>query len=129
MKKTLLFVAFILLLSGCANKWAVMRDANRVAMNQVEIGMTKTDVVRIMGNHSVYGPAVGTYQNPYKRETLKGDNGKTYDVLYYYTQEIGRKSIESGLTPVVFLSGKVEGIGWNYLDSVGGNITATLKRR
>ena len=50
-------------------------------------------------------------------------------MLYYYTQEIGRKSIESGLTPVVFLSGKVEGIGWNYLDSVGGNITATLKRR
>jgi hypothetical protein len=123
------FLCFLTLIAGCANEFAVMRDANRQAMNRVELGMSKVQVENIMGVRLAQDPQVGRYENPYKREMVKGLDGNTYDVLYYYTQQIGDKPIESGLTPVVFLGGKVVGIGWGYLDSAVGNSTSTIRRR
>lgn len=132
-KMNLLKVAFlssILLITGCANPFAVMRDANRVAINKIDVGMSKTQVQNIMGNISAQHPSVGKWENPYKREIVSGTNGNSYEVLYYYTQEIGDyQPIESGLTPVVFKNGNVVGIGWGYLDSVSGNSTTTIRRR
>jgi hypothetical protein len=127
--RSLLFVSLIFSLVGCANQFAVMRDANRQAMNKVELGMSKNKVETVMGNRSAEDMFEGRYENPYKRETVKGVDGNTYDVMYYYTQQIGNKPIESGLTPVVFLGEKVVGIGWGYLDGVSGNSTSTIRRR
>ena len=124
-----LALALIFLLVGCANPFAEMRDANRAAINRVELGMSKAQVESTMGQRIAQDPREGRYENPYKRETLKGVDGVSYDVLYYYTQQIGDKPIETGLTPVVFASGKVVGIGWGFLDGVAGNATSTIRRR
>ena len=126
--KILLSLAIATLL-GCANQFAVMRDANRAALVKVDVGMSKPEVLAIMGQGFAEDRFEGRYDNPFKRETLKGIDGKNYDVLYYYTQQIGDKPIESGLTPIVFDSGRVSGIGWSYLDTIVGNSSTTTIRR
>ena len=112
---------------GC-NPYAVMRDANRAALNQIEIGMTKSQVEDTMGQSSAYGVG-GHYENPYKREIIRGTDGQSYDVLYYYTQQIGARPIETGLMPIVLSEGRVVGIGWSFLDSITGASTTTIRQR
>lgn len=128
--KKIAILLFALLLTACVNtQFAEMRDGNRSALTKVDIGMSKTQVISVMGERTATEPASGTYTNPFKRETLKGADGKSYDVLFYYTQQIGDNPIETGLTPIAFLDNKVVGIGWGYLDAVSGNSTSTIRRR
>ena len=105
-----------------------MRDNNRMALNNVEIGMPRSQVEQIMGQQTADAGS-GKFENPYKREIIRGSDGRSYDVLYYYTHEIGYQPIESGLTPVVFFDRKVTGIGWGYLDGLTGYSTTTIRRR
>jgi hypothetical protein len=105
-----------------------MRDGNRAALAKVEIGMTKSQVESTMGSRTADGES-GRYENPYKREIIRGTDDLTYDVLYYYIQQIGGRPIETGLTPVVFHEGRVVGIGWGFLDSISGASTTTIRRR
>jgi hypothetical protein len=109
--------ASVVLLTGCVNPYAVMRDDNRAALSSVEMGMGKSQVQSIMGVRSAEGYA-GRFDNPYQRETLRGTDGATYEVLYYYTQQMAGKPYESGLSPVVLLDSKVVGIGWRALDGL-----------
>jgi hypothetical protein len=90
--------------------------------------MSKSQVESIMGSRSAEGE-IGRYENPYKKEIVRGTDGQSYDVLYYYTQQIGERPIETDLTPVVFNEGRVVGIGWGFLDGVTGASTATIRRR
>ncbi len=126
MKVSLFLV--VALLVGCASPYVSMRDANRSALNRVDIGMSRAQVTQIMGNVSATGLS-GKIENPYRRETARGRDGIVYEILYYYTEQIGDNPVETGLTPVVFADGKVSGIGWGYLDSVVGNSTTTIRRR
>lgn len=123
----------ILFLAGCAqpNPYAVMRDANRAALVSVDVGMSKAQVQDIMGTKSaeIKEIGLGRFENPYKRETIQGKDGQSYEILYYYTQQIGDNPIETGLSPVVFLGGKVVGIGWGFLDGLTGTSTSTIRRR
>jgi hypothetical protein len=91
-------------------------------------GLVDHYILAIMGNESANGGS-GKISNPYKRETLRGIDGQTYDTYFYYTEKIGVKDIESGLTPVVFLDGKVAGIGWTFAESVLGASSLIIKRR
>ncbi len=116
------------LLAGCANPYAIMRDGNRAALAKVDVGMSKSQVESTMGSRSAEGDGE-RYENPYKRETIRGTDGQSHDVLYYYTQQIGERPIETGLTPVVFHEGRVIGIGWGYLDGIAGASTTTIRRR
>ena len=119
-----------LLLAGCANPYAIMRDGNRAALAKVEVGMSKSQVESTMGTRTAELPdGPGRYENPYKRETVRGTDGQLYDALYYYTQQIGERPIETGLTPVVFYEGRVVGIGWGFLDGIAGATTTTIRRR
>ena len=127
MKVFSVLVASLVFLTGCANEYASMRDANRAALSSVEMGMGKSQVQSILQSRSAEGHG-GRFDNPYKREAVKGTDGVAYEVLYYYTQRIGDKSIESGLSPVVFLDNKVVGIGWRALDGVTGSLSAQLHR-
>lgn len=126
--KNIVAIALVGLLVGCANPYAAMRDANRSALNRVELGMSKSQVIAVMGEKAASGMN-GTVENPYRREMMKGLDGGTYEILYYYTEQIGEKPVETGLTPIVLNNGKVTGIGWGYLDSLSGNSTTTIRRR
>lgn len=130
MKSLRIHFVVALFFAGCAsaNPYAIMRDGNRTSLAKVEIGMGKSQVESLMGSRVAEGDS-GRYENPYKREIIRGTDGQSYDVLYYYTQQIGERTIETGLTPVVFNEGRVVGIGWGYLDSISGASTTTIRRR
>lgn len=127
--KNLVSIVLVGLLVGCANPYAEMRDANRSAIGRVELGMSKHQLFALMGPRSATGSVYGTIENPYRRETVVGVDGEKYEVLYYYTDLVGQKSIESGLTPVVIKNEKVIGIGWSYLDGLLGNSPKTIRMR
>lgn len=104
-----------IILTGCSS-YPSFRDKNRSNIIQIERGMTRPQVMQIMGTNSVSG-IDGTITNPYKRELIRDHNGIEYEVLYYYTEKVGNKSREQGMTPVILRDGRVVGIGWRYLGS------------
>lgn len=123
MKNAFVVLMTVFFLAGCA-QYGNLRQENRQNLNRVDVGMTKDQVLKIMGEKST-----GEVSNPYKRETIPGKDSKTYDVLYYYTEQVGDKSWETGVTPVVFVDGKVIGVGWKVLDDSDVRSTLTIKRR
>lgn len=55
---------------------------------------------------------------PYRSETLTGKDGKSYEVLYYYTHLKQRddRITDDELTPLVFQGGKLIGRGYPFPD-------------
>lgn len=123
-----IFVMAVLLISGCANEWqgyADLRAQNRASLMNLELGMSKSQVVSTFGDKSY-----GEISNPFKREIFPAKDGNV-EVLYYYTEYIdyrAGKGWESGVTPVVLKDNKVVGWGWKYLDDSNIRQTITIKR-
>lgn len=116
------------LVVGCAT-YTGQRDANRKNIQNIRLGNSQAAVVAIMGEATSSGMG-GTMTNPYKRESIQvGDT--EYVIWYYYTEQIGNKSWEEGMTPVVFANDKVVAIGWRALERLGidSGSTVTIKRR
>jgi len=95
-----------LLLSSCASSsmypWGI--DKTRERLNDLELGMSKQDVVRLMGR-------------PYSREVFTGRDGETLDFLFYITQYTSSGPIpDSDKTPLCFREGKLVGWGRNFYD-------------
>lgn len=98
--RALYLIAFALLLCGCSN-YEMIRERNKENMAKVSMGDSKTRVVELCGT-------------PDKNEQfIKAESG--YDVIFYYTDQIGDKSWETGHTPILLKDGKVIGIGWRAL--------------
>lgn len=97
MKKRVFSAAVLMSLiasSGCTTVMSL--SATRSNFNKIEIGMTKDQVISIMGQ-------------PYLREAYPSTEGGSIQVLYYQTEF-------DALTPVVLKESKVEGWGGEYLD-------------
>ena len=71
------------------------------------------------GHHSLilYGVPGDIIKNPYSTETIE-HKGNNYLIHYYYTNYIGQKSWETGVTPIIFLNNKVTGIGWRSMEKL-----------
>jgi hypothetical protein len=92
---------------------------------KIELGMTKAEVVEIMGDKSArvnFGKNAITVTNPYRNEIKKVGNS-TYEILYYYTHQDQKdwpfkrfKVLDRELTPIVFENGKVIGWGDDFLN-------------
>ena len=120
----------ILLMTGCSHRMAAADDPNgewvpihetaaqgQVHLNSIEVGMTRDQVLKIMGTKTHYGKrphrAPTIIPHPSRREVVK-EGEKEYEILYYYTKYAkGDKS----LTPIILTNGSVSGWGWNYLNS------------
>ena len=92
---------------------------------RVEVGMTKQRVLEIFGNDSYYA-----FTNPYKSEVFPTKDG-VVEIIYYYTDYIdygSGKSLETGLTPIIFKNNKVIGWGNKMLDDSDFKQTITIKR-
>lgn len=99
---------------GCAEG---LRSSNRQNLMKLSIGMSKEEVLKIMGTRTHLTDA-GTINNPYRNETLQGKD-KVFEVLYYYTD---RKRADGAitddeLTPLVFDNDKLIGWGQSFLDA------------
>jgi len=132
MKKIICAFALAVLATGCGITSDQIRTENRQNLLKLSLGMTKQEVLGIMGTETVHMPLLGfgrgwrqsdyieTINNPYKSEILPGKE-KTFDVLYYYTDEkrVDGAITDDELTPLVFDDGKLIGWGQGFLD---GNI-------
>ena len=92
---------------------------NAKNISKLEIGMSKQQVMKIMGDKSASQDRV-TVTNPYKTDMVNRE-GKTYEVLYYYTQAIGVsppfafRVRDVDLTPLYILNNKLVGWGTSFL--------------
>lgn len=125
----LVFIVFFL--SACAGSpyatWSLrnaleeVRSENRTNLLKLQVGMTKTEVLQIMGTQEdkLWG-GVGYPQrisNPFRAETLEGKDG-TLEVLYYYTdlQKQDGAVTDDELTPLVLKNNKLVGWGRSALN-------------
>jgi len=81
-------------------------EMNDDKLLQVFVGMSQK-------NRKAHGRPAGAFVNPYKHQSLKGSDGKAYDVLFYLTRlpREGKRITESQLTPVILRDDKVLTIG------------------
>ena len=121
MKKNIFLLILILLMIGCASLSSVT-SINRAHLLKLSLGMTKPQVLKTMGTrlmkvkpdplHSII------VNNPYRLETLNDKEGKSYEVLYYVTDNKNEDDLikDTDLTPLVLDSeGKLIGWGQNFL--------------
>ena len=117
-----------LFFSGCGEGNAVtIRTENRLNITKIGLDMTKAEVLQIMGDKSArasFGKNAVTITNPYRSE-IRQENGKTYEILYYYTHQDQRdwptkrfKILERELTPIIFYDGKVVGWGQEFVEKL-----------
>jgi len=78
---------------------------------RLSLGMTKQEVLDVMGVASMTSYEGSRINNPYRSEILQGKD-KIFEVLYYYTdvQKMDGAITDDELTPLVFDEGKL--IGW-----------------
>lgn len=110
------------LITGCA-QYIAMRDENRSNINKLSLGMTTQNVISIMGEKSSSGTS-GTVNNPYKKETGAGKDDQEFEIYYYYTDRVGSKDWNAGMTPTIFQNGKLAGVGWNDFNRLGLSVGA-----
>ncbi|MHB8535934.1 MAG: DUF3192 domain-containing protein [Sulfuricaulis sp.] len=108
-------------MTGCSSIYIEpgesLRTQNAANIQKLSAGMSQATAVELMGQE----PAKGLFywiENPYRSESLTGPDGKSYQVLYYYTDLKQRddKVTDDELTPLVFEGGKLIGWGYPFLD-------------
>lgn len=119
-----LVLAFALL--GCATANTFRAD-NRMHLMRLSPGMTKGEVLDIMGvgKQKICCP-IRTVTNPHRSEAYSA-GGVQFEVLYYYTDKktltpssgvmgdgANNKIDDDELLPIVFQDGKLTGWGWSF---------------
>lgn len=133
MKRIILLICVTFLITGCATL-SEIRATNRERLNKVSIGMTKEEVLNIMGTKRINAyddmSLVEVINNPYKTEILRGKD-RTFEVLYYYTEHKRADGAISDdeLTPLVFDEGKLIGWGWSFFEDTTQKYELTFKER
>ncbi len=116
MKKVIfLLLVLAIVMSGCTRPDTITR-INRKNLMKLSIGMSKQEVLNIMGTKTMH-ILYGAVNNPYRSEMLRLENGKTLELLYYYT-DIKRRDnciTDDELTPLVFHNGELIGWGWSFV--------------
>jgi hypothetical protein len=129
MKLVFLLISMVLIfVCGCGEGNSVtIRTENRLNISKINLGMSKAEVLQIMGDKSArasFGKNAVTVTNPFRSE-IRQENDKTYEILYYYTHQDQRdwptkrfKILERELTPIIFYDGKVIGWGQDFLQNL-----------
>ena len=118
MKKLGIHVLILFIIFGCSSTVEQLRTKNRENLLRLSLGMTKFDVLQIMGTETIE-----SVNNPYRVETPKGKDGELYEVLFYNTDKKKKGDLitDSELTPLVFKDNALVGWGWAFLSEVVPN--------
>ena len=118
MKKIGILLLILFISLGCGSSIEQLRTKNRENLLRLSLGMTKFDVLQIMGTATVE-----SVNNPYRVETPKGKTGELYEVLFYNTdkKKKGDLIVDSELTPLVFKDNALVGWGWAFLSELVPN--------
>lgn len=125
--KRFLLVLLCLALVGCATL-SQATSRNRVNLIKLSLGMTKQQVLDIMGTKSFTAYYKKQYSsrraitvtNPYQSEILKGKEYKIVEVIYYLTDDKDNNGLidKGDLTPFIFEDGRLIGWGGSFLDYI-----------
>ena len=127
MKKIIVIVIITSLLFGCtaymATQLEEVRGRNRINLIKLELGMSKSDVLSIVGtsvdtlksDQPTDKASSRIINNPYKSSAISIED-KSIEILYYYTdlKSDDGAITDDELTPIVLINGKVTGWGWDY---------------
>jgi len=115
-------------LAACATSGS-FRANNRMNLLKLSNGMTKPQVLEIMGvgEAKVCCP-IHTVTNPHRSEAYQA-GGAAWEILFYYTDKktetfntpAGSNAgviQDDELVPLVFRDGKLDGWGWSYWNDV-----------
>lgn len=102
MKRLIMFIVLSgVLISGCAT-WPMGIEKNRKNLMKLEIGMSKQEVINIMGS-------------PYDGEVYKLADGQILEFLIYLTKYTDSGPIpDSDTTPICLQNGQITGWGRNF---------------
>lgn len=103
-----------------------VRSFNRSNLIKIEIGMSKSEVIKSMGGIKAFQTYISSgflsrkrghiINNPFNRDIKIDKNGKSIEILWYYTD---RKKADNAinkdeLTPIILEKNKVVGMGWSF---------------
>jgi len=96
---------------GCTSVDTVA-SINRSRLSQLSKGMSKAQVLKIMGTDTLRSEASQGISNPWRRESFQDHSGRFFEIIYYYTTVRNRDGIvsEDELTPIILMNGKL--LGW-----------------
>jgi outer membrane protein assembly factor BamE (lipoprotein component of BamABCDE complex) len=116
MRYIALILTCVIMISGCGVSRGITATSSRNKLNQIEIGMSKDQVSKIMGA-------------PYKREAYSGVEYWLYITEWDGTGILAPASspVDSELTPIAFVDGKVDGWGRNYYIKQKERIEADIR--
>jgi hypothetical protein len=113
-----LSVTFLLALNltGCGIAQGRLANRNRNDFSRLRPGMTRAEVVEIMGTQS------GMAHQPWHCVASHDSSGAAIEILYYLMHRPDyddHQTEREFLSPIVFQGDVVLGIGWDFLDDVG----------
>lgn len=103
-----------------------VRSFNRSNLIKIEIGMSKPEVIQSMGGIRTFQTYTSTeflvrkrgdiINNPFNRDIKVDKNGKTIEILWYYTdtKKSDNAINKDELTPIILEENKVIGMGWSF---------------
>ena len=119
MIKTVIFLILMCVtLSACASLEQIRAD-NRQKLTGLSAGMSKQEVLSLMGTKTVRSGDGTIVTNPHRTEMYRAKNS-VFELLLYYT-EIKKSDgaiTDDELIPLVLKDGKLDGWGWSYWENV-----------
>ena len=125
---TILIVG-IVVIAGCQTRTVDdLRIENQQNLTSIEVGMSKLDVMKTMGDRCVKAfrdtglgrPALPAACNPYKVEAITV-GGTDYEVFYYVVEKKADDAAvtDDELLPMFFEDDVLKGMGHNFLKCLG----------
>ena len=135
MKKLFLYVFLVLMFCNNSISDTIftpkqVRTMNKERLNELEIGMSKDEVLIIMGTKGFsIESSPFTVENPFRIEVQSLDK-HIYRVLYYYTDLVKTDGFitDDELTPVILKNNKLVGWGrdvWDRLSDINKSLDIT----
>ena len=110
-------------LLGCGIPIGRLANRNRDDFPSLSKGMTRAEVVEIMGMRDGVAP------QPWRSETSHDSTGAAIEIWYYLLEHPLGLSEDEYMSPVVLQNGVVIGMGWNFLrEDVGRHFTHVARR-
>ena len=117
-RRSLILAVMALFLTGCMSSSAI-RAQNRENLMNLSPGLSKQNVLKVMGTETIMNDMGDTITNPYRTEMYRV-NDNVFELLLYYT-DIKRQDgaiTDDELTPIVIKDGRLDGWGWSYWDDL-----------
>lgn len=118
----LVLLMAVFFIPSCRGNGTGSGEPSAAGPGGIMIGMTREQVSQVMLDDLQVLQMTGKARNPYALEFLKGFDGNTLEVMYYYVMmEKGDNIVtEEELVPVILENGIIIGWGWDLLGKLTG---------